>query len=117
MPAKTRQPAASTLRVRQTRARKKISKLREDNNWLVFAIQQFYLGHDVPLSFWVKAEEIYDAPGIGKEIPVSILLTDKSAFFRNLQNSPALETAVLRFETQDITLVRPRFLQNEVLGI
>jgi hypothetical protein len=117
MPVKTRQPAASTLRVRQTRARKKIAQLRKDPNWLAWVVRQFYIGHDIEISSWVMADELFDAEVTDKNIRVSLFLPNKEDFIRNLKDSPAIETATLRAKTEDITLVRPRYLRNEVLSI
>jgi hypothetical protein len=118
MPKRVRQPAPSTVRVRRTRTRRRIAKFqKDDTNWLLFIIQQFYIGHDIPLNSWTLADEIFDAPVTDKDIQASVLLPDKNTFIQNLQNSPAIETARLTVLGHDVLIVRPRWLRNEVLSI
>jgi hypothetical protein len=114
------------------RTQRKIARLRKDENWLALAIRQFYLRREIPLTYWVKADEIYDSPGIEDDIQVPALFElnfsgrnldayqlaqSRQAFIRNLQDSPSIETAILRVKMEDITLVRPKWLRNEVLSI
>ena len=114
MPNRVLQPAASTTRVRRTRTRRKIAQLqKDDTNWLLFILQQFYIGHDIPITAWTLADEIFEAPVTDKDIQASVLIPH-DAFIQNLQNSPAIATARLRVLTHDVLLVRPRWLQNEV---
>jgi hypothetical protein len=114
MATKTAKPAPSTLRGRRFRARKKITELRKDPNWLAWVVRQFYLDHDIEIATWVTADELFDAEITDNNIQVSFFLL-KEDFLRNLKDSPAIETAMMRIRKDDVMLVRSRYLRNEVL--
>src|ERR1700731_1026400 len=114
MPVKTLQPAASPIRVRASRARRKIANLRKSEDWYGWVVRQFYADHNIEISMWVRADEVIDAEVTDKNIQLGLLFQDRQAFLENLKDSPSIEKAILRIKTEDITLVRPRWLGTEV---
>lgn len=114
MPVKTVRPSPSTIRVRKTRARKKIANLRKSEDWYGWALRQFYCGHDIEIAVWVRADEVVESEVTDKDIQLGILFRDKKTFIENLSRSPSIEKATLRVKMEDITLVRPLWLGTEV---
>jgi hypothetical protein len=114
MPVKTRQPAASTIRVRRTRVRKKIAALHGSAGWPQWPVRVFFDEHSLPITSWVKLSEIYDAPFSDRNIRIAELMP-LADFEQLVRNEPAVESAWLRILTDDTLIVRPRYLGSEVL--
>jgi hypothetical protein len=114
MPAKTRHPVDSTLRVRQTRARRKIASLRQDAGWPMWPVRKFFEEHSLPITWWVMVSEVYNAPFSDRNIRIAELMP-LEAFTNLVRNEPGVEHSILVTGTTEVVLVRPRYLKDEVL--
>jgi hypothetical protein len=106
---------SSASRVRRFRARKKIAALRKDAGFALWGTQTFFREHDIALTSWVRADEIHGAPISVQNIRLSELVPGLDNFIKILKNEPAIETANMACRTENVLILRPRYLGSEVL--
>jgi hypothetical protein len=104
---------SSTKRVRQHRTRKIIQAIESEATWVTAAVQTFYEEHDIPASSWVRCDEVYRSEITDQDLLVSLFFSDWDEFLRTL-NNPGVEQSVLRIGPDNIPLLRPRFLKDEL---